>query len=48
MSACSEAAATSGISLGGTSIIIVIGVALETVMALENQMLMRNYKGFLD
>ena len=46
--AWSEAAATSGISLGGTSIIIVIGVALETVMALENQMLMRNYKGFLD
>ena len=36
-----------GISLGGTSIIIVVGVALETVRALEAQMLMRNYKGFL-
>ena len=36
-----------GISLGGTSIIIVVGVALETVRALEAQLLMRNYKGFL-
>ena len=36
------------ISLGGTSIIIVVGVALETVQALESQMLMRHYKGFLD
>ncbi len=43
----SEAAANSGVSLGGTSIIIVVGVALETVRALEAQMLMRNYKGFL-
>mgnify|MGYP003620183604 CR=1 FL=1 len=34
-------------SFGGTSIIIVVGVALETVRALEAQMLMRNYKGFL-
>ena len=42
------AAAATGISLGGTSIIIVVGVAIETVQALENQMLMRNYKGFLD
>ena len=48
ISACSEAAASTGISLGGTSIIIVVGVAIETVQALENQMLMRNYKGFLD
>ncbi len=39
---------TSGISLGGTSIIIVVGVAIETVQALENQMLMRHYKGFLE
>lgn len=39
--------ALSGISLGGTSIIIVVGVALETVRALEAQLLMRNYKGFL-
>ena len=43
----SKEAALSGVSLGGTSIIIVVGVALETVRALEAQMLMRNYKGFL-
>ena len=43
----SNAAALAGLSLGGTSIIIVVGVALETVRALEAQMLMRNYKGFL-
>ena len=43
----SNAAALTGLSLGGTSIIIVVGVALETVHALEAQMLMRNYKGFL-
>ncbi len=48
ISAVSEAAKNTGISLGGTSIIIVVGVALETVQALEQQMLMRNYKGFLD
>jgi len=35
------------LSIGGTSIIIVVGVALETVKALEAQMLMRHYKGFL-
>ena len=44
----SPTASRSGISLGGTSIIIVVGVALETVQALENQMLMRHYKGFLE
>ena len=44
----SDAAAKTGLSLGGTSIIIVVGVALETIRALEAQMLMRNYKGFLD
>ncbi len=44
----SNVAKTSGVSLGGTSIIIVVGVALETVQALENQMLMRHYKGFLE
>ena len=48
ISAISPAAKATGISLGGTSIIIVVGVALETVQALEQQMLMRNYKGFLD
>ncbi len=37
-----------GIALGGTSIIIVVGVALEIVQALETQMLMRHYKGFLE
>ena len=37
-----------GLAIGGTSIIIVVGVALETVKALEAQMLMRHYKGFLD
>jgi preprotein translocase subunit SecY len=35
-------------SLGGTSIIILVGVALETVKQLESQMMMRHYKGFLD
>ncbi len=44
----STVAANSGISLGGTSIIIVVGVALETVQAMESQMLMRHYKGFLE
>ena len=43
----SNAASLTGISLGGTSIIIAVGVALETVRALEAQMIMRNYKGFL-
>ena len=43
----SNASSLTGLSLGGTSIIIVVGVALETVRALEAQMLMRNYKGFL-
>ncbi len=36
------------ISLGGTSIIILVGVALDTVQNLESQMMMRHYKGFLD
>lgn len=35
-------------SIGGTSIIIIVGVALETVKQLESQMMMRHYKGFLD
>ena len=38
----------SSLSIGGTSVIIVVGVALETVQALESQMLMRQYKGFLE
>ena len=36
-----------GLSLGGTTILIVVGVALETVRALESQMMMRHHKGFL-
>lgn len=36
------------VSLGGTSILILVGVALDTVRNLESQMLMRHYKGFLD
>ncbi|MDO4812566.1 MAG: preprotein translocase subunit SecY [Eubacteriales bacterium] len=38
----------SALAIGGTSVIIVVGVALETVQALESQMLMRQYKGFLE
>ena len=36
------------ISFGGTSILIVVGVALETVQQLESQLIMRHYKGFLE
>ncbi len=36
------------ISLGGTSVLILVGVALDTVNNLESQMMMRHYKGFLD
>ena len=36
------------ISIGGTSLLIMVGVALETVKQIESQMLMRHYKGFLD
>ena len=36
------------LAIGGTSLIIVVGVALETVKTLESQMLMRHYKGFLE
>ena len=39
---------SSSLAIGGTSVIIVVGVALETVKALESQMLMRQYKGFLE
>ena len=35
-------------AIGGTSVIIVVGVALDTVKQLEAQMLMRHYKGFLE
>ena len=36
------------VSFGGTSIIIVVGVILETVKQIESQLLVRNYKGFLN
>lgn len=36
------------ISFGGTSVLILVGVALETVAQIESQMLMRHYKGFLE
>jgi preprotein translocase subunit SecY len=38
----------SGLWFGGTSVLILVGVALETVKQIESQMLMRHYKGFLD
>ena len=41
------APALSGIQFGGTSLLIAVGVALDSVRQLENQMLMRNYQGFL-
>ena len=43
-----KALGNSNLAIGGTSIIIVVGVALETVRALESQMMMRQYKGFLE
>lgn len=36
------------VSFGGTSIIIIVGVVLETIQQVESQMLVRNYKGFLN
>ncbi len=42
------AVASMNIALGGTSVIIVVGVALDTVRNLESQMMMRHYKGFLE
>ena len=44
----SHSAMGRSLSIGGTSLIIVVGVALETVKAMEAQMLMRHYKGFLE
>ena len=46
VSACSES--LGNLALGGTTLLIVVGVALETVQQLESQMIMRHYKGFLD
>ncbi len=39
---------TTNLTLGGTSLLIVVGVAIDTVQQLESQMMMRHYKGFLD
>ena len=36
------------VGFGGTTLIIVVGVALDIVKAMESQLLMRHYKGFLD
>ena len=44
----SAAANMPGLQMGGTSVIIIVGVALETAKQLESQMMMRHYKGFLD
>lgn len=44
----SAATGMGGMSMGGTSVIILVGVALETVKQMESQMMMRHYKGFLD
>lgn len=44
----SNISGVSGLSLGGTTILIVVGVALETVRSLESQMMMRHHKGFLE
>ncbi len=38
----------SSVAIGGTTLLIVVGVALELVKTLESQMLMRHYKGFLE
>ena len=43
-----KSSAGSSLGIGGTSVIIVVGVALETVKQMEAQMLMRHYKGFLE
>ena len=37
-----------GIQMGGTSLLIIVGVALETAQMLENEMMMRHHKGFLE
>ena len=38
----------SQVSLGGTTMLIIVGVALETVRSLESQIMMRHHPGFLD
>ena len=36
------------VSFGGTSLIIIVGVVIETLKQIESQMMVRNYKGFLN
>lgn len=48
LSGASDSTGGMSITMGGTSLIILVGVALETVRQLESQMVMRHYKGFLD
>ena len=45
---CGNISGLTHLAIGGTSVVIVVGVALETVKAIEAQMLMRHYKGFLE
>ena len=45
---CGLSTNLSNVALGGTSVIIVVGVALDTVKQMEAQMLMRHHKGFLE
>lgn len=42
------ASGMTNLSMGGTSVIIMVGVAIETVKQMESQMMMRHYRGFLD
>ena len=44
----SKISGMTGLMLGGTSVIILVGVALETMRQLESQLMVRHYKGFLD
>lgn len=44
----SAATGMNNLMMGGTSVIILVGVALETMKQLESQLMMRHYKGFLD
>lgn len=43
-----EGAFNASISFGGTSLIIIVGVIIETLKQIESRMLVRNYKGFLN
>lgn len=44
----SAATGMHNLMMGGTSVIILVGVALDTMKQMESQMMMRHYKGFLD